>query len=461
MKYNIYVMRCLVPAMLLTVLAACTGNAEVAGERAEGNFRIKAAVSDAIMVRGIDGKVESGDYRFSYLGKDNAYTTVTCTFTNGTGLAAAAGDGHFLTWDDVAYSNPYHFYLDNVPAANNGGEDFYGVEFSDPEKALYEAGIDNAEATNDIVWGHYNTGSTGSVNLPFELYHRMTRISVVVTASTGDVLKDAVVVLTDMVLQPESFNRLTGEVGISETPEYSAFTLRNDSTEWLSEPKTEIEEGTGNTVTRYAYTTSNFIFPPQPLREGKDRPSLRITLPESAGDDAGTYSAVLPAAMTITTGGVTSMQTLSRLSAGQHLTLNVTLLRSNEKPSLEFRPAVVERWVHKGVHEVVANKAGIYKPEDMKSLITAYNMMKAGDTSEDRERKVKRYGTLKDGKWTFNLFTHLTFEIEADTELFCDDNFTFDMHGYAITIKKGETETEYKESDLADLSRELSPSTAR
>lgn len=464
MEYTIRTIRNLVPAMLLSIVAACTDNAGIAEERAEGNFCIKATVSDAIMVRGINGTVKSGEYRFSYPAKDGAYTTVPCPFTDGTGLAADAGDGHFLTWEDVAGNPPYRFYLDNVPAANNGGESFYGVQFSDAEKQRYAAGIDNEKATNDIVWGEYSTGSTGSAELPFKLYHRMTRISVVVTASKNNVLDNAQVALTDVVLLPENFNRIKGEVGISDSPKYTLFELRGASSPaWTSESKTETVEGSDATTTSYVYTTGNFIFPPQPLREGANRPRLKITIPKSAGEDAGTYSAVLPAAMTITTGGVTSTQTLSRLSAGQHLTLYVTLLRKDDKPALEFRPAVVERWDYKGNHEVVANKAGIYKPEDMPKLITAYNKMKGKEnTSKDWEREVKRYGTYQNDKWTFNLFTHLTFDITAGTtELFCDRKFTFNMHGYAITIKKEDNEKVYEESGLTELIEKLSTPTTR
>lgn len=69
MEYTIRTIRNLVPAMLLSIVAACTDNAGIAEERAEGNFCIKATVSDAIMVRGINGTVKSGEYRFPILRK--------------------------------------------------------------------------------------------------------------------------------------------------------------------------------------------------------------------------------------------------------------------------------------------------------------------------------------------------------------------------------------------------------
>lgn len=448
MKYNTYILYSLFSVMFLSVIAASCADHTAAtdGIEAEGNFRIRAAVSDGVLVRGLNTGIvtesDSAGYRFSYPAQDT-YFTVPCTFASGTGLVAAA-DGHFLTWADIAYMENYTFLLDNVPYDNNGSEEFYGVRFSDKEKELYAAGIDDEDATNDIVWGQCKISNRKSVELKFDLYHCMSRLSVHVTSDNKEELKNASVELTEVVLQPENFNRLTGQIGIADTPDYASITLRENILEWESEPVS------GDGTTSYVYKTAPFIFPPQQLQKGEKRPRLRISLEENG--EQVTYSAPLPTALTVTDAdGVTSSMQLSRLTAGQHLTLNVTLLRDGQKPKLEFRPAVVERWEDKGTYPIVANKAGIYDASDLPKLIKAYNDLKADVNNAEALREVKRYGTEKDGKWTFNLFANLEFGDNDLRTLFCDSDFTFAMYGHSITIDN----TKYNQDNIEDLVKRL------
>ncbi|WP_302028201.1 fimbrillin family protein [Bacteroides caecimuris] len=437
MKYNTYIShRCLLVIFLSAFIVSCADNIRVDNMEAEGNFHIHATVSDRILSRGLEGTVTKSDsagYRFSYPAQKDAYHTTSCTFNSGTGLATAT-DGHFLTWADVENAVDYTFLLDNVPYNNNVTDELYGVQFSDKEKQRYAAGMDNEKATNDIVWGQCKVTSRESVELKFDLYHRMTRLSVHVTSSSADELKNASVELTKVILCPENFNRLTGEIGVAADPLYESILLRKGEQDWESEPVA----GENVSTTNHVYKTIPFIFPPQRLREGEERPRLRISMIE--GGEQVTYSAALPTALTVTTAdGVTSSMQLSRLTAGQHLTLNVTLLHDGEKPMLEFRPAVVERWKDLGSHTIVANKAGIYDASNLPELIMAYNLLKqATDENSKKEshRKVARYGTEKEGKWTFNLFANLEFPNENASldELFCDNNFTFNMYGHSITI---------------------------
>ncbi len=446
MKYNTYILYSILSVMFLPVIAVSCADHTAAtdGIEAEGNFRIRATISDGVLARGLNvgtvAESDSAGYRFSYPVL-STYSTVPCTFASSTGLVAAA-DGHFLTWADITYMENYTFLLDNVPYDNNGSEEFYGVQFSDAEKKLYAAGIDDKDATNDIVWGQCKISDRKSVELKFDLYHRMTRLSVHVTSNDGEELKNASVELTEVVLRPENFNRLTGQIGIADTPDYTSIMLRENTPEWES----ELVSGDGTTASNYVYKTAPFIFPPQRLQEGEKRPRLRISMKENG--EQVTYSAPLPIALTVTdANGVTSSMQLSRLTAGQHLTLNVTLLRDGQKPKLEFRPAVVERWKDIGTYPIVANKAGIYDLSDLPKLIEAYNHLKADANNDKALREVKRYGTEKDGKWTFNLFANLEFADGELTTLFCDSDFTFAMYGHSITIG----DTEYKDNAVENL----------
>ena len=460
MRYNTYILHYFIAATLLLAVAACTDGIGEQAAEAEGDFRIKATVCNRITTRGIpDGKITQGNtYRFSYPQKTGIYATVPCTFTDGTGLATA-DDGHFLTWADITdYQSKYTFYLDNIPSSGQAATG--GVIFTEKESTItYAAGIDNEEATNDILWGSHTLDSRESVGLDFKLYHRMARLSVCVFSDNEQELKNATVALDQVVLHPQSFNRLTGEVSIDkDAPQYAPIMLRDNTEEWTGTATQEPADPDkpDETITRYKYETPAFILPPQSLREGEDRPRIRITIPESAGEQyAGTYSAVLPTAMRVTTDdGITSMQTL-RFTTGQHLTLNVTLLHDNEKPPLEFRPAVVEPWKYIDRFVASADEEGIYKLADLQKLITLYNKLKSGNKEKDWKREVDRYGKPEqNGTWTFNLFNNLTFTIEESTELFQDSEFTFNMFGHSVTIGDETFEDKNKEELIQKLTKQ-------
>ena len=435
----------MLPAIVLPVVVACSECHDGLGNMPESRFEIRGDINDAGETHSMAaGTVPDGDgYRISYPSTPDKYVIDTCVFTKGTGLVTNA-DGHFLTWNDIGHSQSYTFYLDNVVQ----DDDKFLVELSDD----YVAGFDTPEAKNDIVWGSLKLTDRTTVNLRFELYHRMSMMSVCVRSASSDELRNATVTLKGIVLHPYSFDRMTGEVGLADTPEYSDAILREGPAEWLPESATKEIDGTE--TARFEYRTQAFILPPQRLRTGSDRPRLQIVIPD--GEYAGTYSAALPTSLSVTTPeGTTSMQTLSRLTAGQHLTLNVTLLHDNDKPALEFRPASVERWAEKGTHGITAKHEGIYELSDLAMLIAAYNKLAEGDKSKDWLRMVDRYGKRgADGKWTFYLFTNLEFRIDDVTELFCNDDFTFRMHGCSITVN----DTKYDESKLDALINLLSGS---
>lgn len=435
----------MLPAIVMPVAVACSECHDGLGNESESRFEIRGNISDVSQTRGMaEGTVPDGNgYRISYPSTSDKYVIDTCVFTKGTGLVTNA-DGHFLTWSDIGHSQSYTFYLDNVVLH----DDKSLVELSDD----YVAGFDTPEAKNDIVWGSLKLTDRTTVNLKFELYHRMSMMSVCVKSVSSNELHNATVALKGIVLRPYSFNRMTGEVGLTDTPVYSDAMLRDDSEEWLPESATKEIDGTE--TAKFEYRTQAFILPPQRLRTGSDRPRLQIVIPD--GKYAGTYSAALPTSLSVTTPeGTTSMQTLSRLTAGQHLTLNVTLLHDNDKPVLEFRPASVEQWTEKGTHGITAKHEGIYELDDFTTLIAAYNKLDEGDDSKDWLRIVDRYGKKDtDDKWIFYLFTNLEFNIDDNTELFSNGNFTFQMHGCSITVG----DTKYDESKLDDLISLLSGS---
>ena len=91
-------------------------------------------------------------------------------------------------------------------------------------------------------------------------------------------------------------------------------------------------------------------------------------------------------------------------------------------------------------------------------LIEAYNKLAEGTDREKWMRQVDRYGKLEGGKWVFNLFTNLCFNMDGNTELFCDGNFTFRMYGYSVTVSEGGNETVYSENEVEQLVAKLTVS---
>ena len=216
----------MLPAMVVPVAVACSECHDDSADGSARRFEIRGNVGAVTGTRSMaEGTVPDGDgYRITYPSAPDRYVTDTCVFTQGTGLVTNA-DGHFLTWSDIGHGQSYTFYLDNVVL----DDDEALVRLSDD----YVAGFDSPEANNDIVWGSLKLTDRTTVNLGFELYHRMSRMSVCVRSASGDELRNAAVALKGIVLRPESFNRMTGEVGVSDTPAYAYAVLREGSSEWL------------------------------------------------------------------------------------------------------------------------------------------------------------------------------------------------------------------------------------
>ena len=89
----------LVPAMILPVLAACTGGMDEYGREASGNLVLRAGVDGAAMTRSIaEGKLPDGKgYRFAYPADASGHSALPCVFTGGVWLLFSP-DGRFTAF---------------------------------------------------------------------------------------------------------------------------------------------------------------------------------------------------------------------------------------------------------------------------------------------------------------------------------------------------------------------------
>lgn len=278
----------------------------------------------------------------------------------------------------------------------------------------FKAGIfDYKNGTNDLLWGRTEE-KTGVQQINFDLYHRMTRLILNVVVERNEQAEDveefsidlsnARVTLTQVLLEPRSYLRLYGQLLFQDRESVSSVkpdisapyqniimvlppTEEDGETVYAKDANgyeytwvsTEVDEATGNKI----YTTPDFVFAPQTLRQGTDvRPRIEIRVPASDvnkgvnpgyGDqDTIVFSGNIPVTMKMDydDGTPPALQTLN-FDPGKVITLT-TKMKPGEM-ELEFAPVTVEPWVYKGTFNPTAKQSGIYSPQDLYDLIEVYN----------------------------------------------------------------------------------------
>lgn len=353
----------------------------------------------------------------------------------------------------------------------------------------------NISTDNDLVWGYaYNREAGNDITLDehlqtlnFQLTHRMARLSVVLlddvpvdeAETAHQNFKDEVeangldIWITNIVSEPESFDRATGTVNLPEDEksvyeayylwkhdEMGAITATED--EDLSKEETDkANEGLSPAASEQkdikCYRSKNLILPPDEhvgQRIGNDRPVLCISYQGTV------YSGVLPSSMTVISSGESGETQASRslaFSAGMHLMLRVRLIIDNANPTIRFEPVQLIDWFDFGTYMVRGQEAGISKPEDLKELISLYNGLDTDDkeTRDDNLRTIfrKYAGPCNQEKWSGNASgfpewdtdnpwcIHIYCNIDTQTDLggtrfsrrlFDMYPFTINCHGWRI-----------------------------
>lgn len=411
-----------------------------------------------------------GEVTFGYQGQETTGFVNVGTATapksliwSPTNTGTSSDDGIFV----YPSANPSPLVLDNFmvrpgvsTAANAAADTIVSIASSFPDNP-FKAGIfDKENGTNDLLWGKVRV-KTGTPNIDFDMSHRMTRVILnVIVEKNGDDdddtedfsinLENASVTLTKVLLEPLTYMRLYGDLLFQERinvstisptineslykdyqlvipnkqpgqPEISdGANEEPDQEENSSNPytwaKVDRVEG-GDTV----YTTQDFVFAPQILRQGTQlRPRIIIAVPKEdvnkginpgyGKQDSIYFSGNVPVTMYMNNGDdmPPSLQTLN-FDGGKVITLT-TKMKPGEM-ELEFAPVTVEPWVYKGTFNPTAKQSGIYSAEDLYTLIDDY--YQKGDLFWLRRFGYIEYPNTPNEQWRF-MINSGSLEFEAE-----------------------------------------------
>ena len=367
-----------------------------------------------------------GEVKFGFAGEETTGFVNVGTPTNPRELIWSKTNTGSSADDGIIYypnrTTPSPVFLDNMPfkrrtEANTPNTDqlrdsIMSLDILPEGSNPFKAGVfDFENGSNDLLWGKGEALSGADIiNIPMS--HRMTRfvlnVKVDNTANTGmniD-LNNAIVWIEGLLLDPLSYLRKYGELRFERKISVNPPALSNEIDPELYNtriyliggPNDELEDKAGDgikelhddwqwethpdgiQVEEQLYTTQNFVFVPQDLRQGSlTRPRLVIAVP---ADDVNSgingeykqnyiyYRGGLPYTMNVKNeDGSYSMMTLNFMK-GQVLTLT-TQMRPGA-PELEFAPVTVEPWVWKGTFSPNAKQSGIFNGEDFLAMVAAY-----------------------------------------------------------------------------------------
>lgn len=464
-------------ALLLGFTAGCSDTVDDMGEAGspDSPVEIGAAIAapKALTRTGRETEsrpVKGGRYTVIYpLGHGVASfgdkTTTDGNFGQGQLHAALVDDDNLtvslgantLTADQITSSEGrYRYTMDNLLVREKEPPYPGKVYFKGDVQKQFSAGKEKAIKTgmagddnksNDLVWGEYEANTTdisSGKKLIFNLYHCMSRVSVVVVAEQFDNGSGEYtynyngehpmrIWLDNMVKQPYSFNRATGTVYVAGESGEGEEPAAKDTLYLLGSPEAgttpEFDQDETDRVNSglqegaqeaKCYTTENMILAPQHI-DASNRPQLHVEF------DGKTYSGYLPRQMN----AVGIMEDLW-FKGGYHLLLRVHFGEGNDLP-LDFGIVELLDWTDITGVTVEANQAGINKLEDIKELISIYNSL-ASDSG--KEIYLRRFGEKSGDVWKFDFFCDQdvnAWGAKFSKELYEKHPFTIDFNGWGIT----------------------------
>ena len=423
-------------------------------------INVSASIKGQTGTRGYQekGKILEGTFYLSYPISEEAYDIATVNFYDGTGFITVRSGGD-LTWQKVGgVSNDVAFYLDNL-SPDNGDLSAMIIDLSGDTR--YSAGLfDYVDGRNDLLWGSASVARQSTNILSMQLIHCMAMVNVEITVDASDEtslgldLSDATVEITNLIHDPQAYDRHSGRLSLAENPELSAYQpltfVSNDHEQngWkMIEEKIDGQEG------KTKYTTRDYVLPPQDLLETVERPRLKIHVPTEDGG-IRTFSGVIPRAMTVVMQDGTSIPMSLSFLRGHVLTLTVTM--TPEKMELEFMPVTVVDWVYKGDYSLSGGEAGVFKSENFNRLLDAIAALKeAGVSGEDpRVATYLQEFAYKDrnGVWIFDIFANLTLEYDDIYGVFAGVpiDYRFEFNGKTIIVEKDGEPLELRDNTGAE-----------
>lgn len=445
---------CGLSIMSTSFLCACEEDSSVVPNHEDRYLNVEARIAKEVYTRDSnEGIVTSGTYYLSYP-TDYSYSVAAVNFgfdpVNPQIGYVETSDGQQFTWDRVKSSNNTSvFYLDNVaPPPPSPGQDPLVVIFNDDN--IFKAGIyDSTTFKNDLLWGtktvqRNTTGNQAEPNgtIHFDLHHNMSRVRVMVTADNtyehdGSLdLEGALVQISNVNLNPVSFNRADGMLTLEDSPEnFGPITLVNEQSD-ISEEYIKWSSSWKNDEGFPTYISHSCIVPPQMLAEDDTRSRLTITL-----QNGSSFSGIIPHAMEIDPPAyseTTNPYPVTFSFLKEHL-ITIRTVISENPPSLAFMPVKVVEWVDKGKFDYVAHQAGIYTADEFFRMIEYYRA--------DNKYQLQRYGPFnaETNEWNFNFFSSIVIKVDSIEDLFGqmqpdddkNNDYSFIFNGYSVYIKEG------------------------
>lgn len=385
-------------------------------------LRISASVSDELSTRA-DGDFPSDvSFVFSYVpANKTSYIFKNDVKFDDNGYNIET----YLNWEDVNISSNTYFILDNITT------DYTKTTISIAGyNARAEEGIGKG---NDILWDAVKVQEQNLLEpVHFELQHVMSKLTFEINSAIQDISNllnsenvTVTVQLWNVVSETSKykFSRTTGN-----------FTIDAGST--IIDKNDPLDLGTEKiTGADYLVKTKSWIFPPQKFLDSNNRPTIRITLSDSEGNNQKTFTGVLPESMTTENDGLKPLEFLS----GYHLVINVELGNWTDQ-SIHFEPVLVKNWDEYGPKDIIINQVGVYNATGLEELVEAWN-----DGPEDNILTLMKYGVLNGdtNTWTFDLWANI--ELDSNSTINPDsdgkislgekDGFKaeFDYNGYKVS----------------------------
>lgn len=291
---------------------------------------------------------------------------------NGWGLAHSLTSPYpGITWSNINVSSPV-FYLDNVTPPSQNPDKALSFDIS---SSSFQAGL--YTRANDLLWGCQSVAKNAS-NFTVLMHHAMAMVRVEVTVAEGvyqDIdLSEATLELTNVVHEPYMYDRLTGIVTVADNPDYKNLMMAdygktdNSGTTNINWETTVYNDGP-DLATR-TYISKEFILPPQGVRDGQERPMVKVTMKDKDTGKDRVFSAYIPYAMELyNSDNSTYLQTLSFIR--DHI-LIIRCQLSNEEPRLIFFPVTVVDWIDVGHFRYTGHQVGIYIYDQVQMLIEAF-----------------------------------------------------------------------------------------
>lgn len=397
--------------------------------------------------------ITDGKYLFTYPlsadGKEMA--SLVCEFKEGYGYIYKE-NGDLLKKGELQYDGGSKVYLDNLVnykvdgPVGQGTDNFTCIEFGISAESGFTPSLMYARADDrivdigdkkvdvDILWDS-TVPTRDARSIDFKLKHKMSRVTFRFHSEKEEIksllknrenikvtLNNIKTTLYDDRDNPNpriaGFNRSTGlATNLGKAPTETVFLL--------GEEGGKLDHDQSND----RFAAPDYIFPPFTYGNHKTA-GITIDLGENE-IYKGKFPGMMMYQIIIEKEPQLVGATMAFL-AGYHLTIDVELANSYGSREVLFTGVYVQDFTKDPSESLKPQESGIYSWEDYDTLVELYEELASSGMEDFR---LYKYGTFKNGQWTF----HLWKDLETDKSLkeiakFKDDNFIFEFNNHKITV---------------------------